>query len=241
MNKSAVAFTVKFIVFILLFILCAAMLWNFADRIEERSTPTEIEPIRRIIIDAGHGGQDGGAVGISGSVEKDINLSVALRMADIFNLCGVDYTMTRDDDFMLDLEGVSGSAKGRDIKSRLMIASNDPEALLVSVHTNSYPIEKYSGFQVFYSKNNPESRILAEALQSSAKRHLQPDNDREVKAAGSSIYLLHNSHNPTVLVECGFISNAAEEELLRDTKYQTSVAATICAGIMNHLNDQERT
>ncbi len=241
MNKSAVAFTVKFIVFILLFILCAAMLWNFADRIEERSTPTEIEPIRRIIIDAGHGGQDGGAVGISGSVEKDINLSVALRMADIFNLCGVDYTMTRDDDFMLDLEGVSGSAKGRDIKSRLMIASNDPESLLVSVHTNSYPIEKYSGFQVFYSKNNPESRILAEALQSSAKRHLQPDNDREVKAAGSSIYLLHNSYNPTVLVECGFISNAAEEELLRDTKYQTSVAATICAGIMNHLNDQERT
>ncbi len=241
MNKSAVTFTIKFIVFILLFILCAVMLWNAADRIDSKSAVSEITSKQTVIIDPGHGGQDGGAVGITGSVEKDINFSVALRMSDIFNLCGIDYIMTREDDIMLDLEGVSGSAKGRDIKSRVMIANNNPDALFVSIHTNSYPIEKYSGFQVFYSKNHPESLTLAESLQASARSYLQPDNDREVKPASSAIYLLHNSQSPTVLVECGFISNAAEEENLRDTKYQTSVAATICAGIMNHLNDQERT
>lgn len=235
MNKCAIAFTIKFILFILVFIFCALMLWNVADRLDTEDASSETAIKRTVIIDAGHGGPDGGAVGVSGSIEKDINLSVALRMSDIFNLCGIDYIMTRQDDRLLDLEGISGSAKGRDIKSRVSIANENPDALFVSVHTNSYPIEKYSGFQTFYSKNNPESRLIAEAIQASVQSYLQPDNDREIKQGSSAIYLLHNSSSPTVLAECGFISNVHEEELLRSTSYQTCVAATICAGIMEYL------
>ena len=235
MNKCAIVFTVKFVLFIILFILSALLLWNAADRLDSEDVSTEGTLKRTIVIDAGHGGPDGGAVGISGSVEKDINLSVALRMSDIFNLCGIDYIMTRDDDYLLDREGISGSMKGRDIKSRVSIANENPDALFVSVHTNSYPIEKYSGFQTFYSKNHPESRLLAESVQDAAQSYLQPDNDREIKPGSSAIYLLHNSKSPTVLAECGFISNAQEEELLRSTEYQTSVAATICAGIMEYM------
>lgn len=235
MNKCAIVFTVKFVLFILLFILSALVLWNAADRLDSEDVAAEGVLKRTVIIDAGHGGPDGGAVGISGSVEKDINLSVALRMSDIFNLCGIDYIMTRDNDILLDREGISGSMKGRDIKSRVSIANENPDALFVSVHTNSYPIEKYSGFQTFYSKNHPESRLLAESIQSAVQSYLQPDNDREIKPGSSAIYLLHNSYSPTVLAECGFISNTREEELLRRTEYQTSVAVTICAGIMEYM------
>lgn len=235
MNKCAIVFTVKFVLFIILFILSALMLWNAADRLDAEDASAEGVLKRTVIIDAGHGGPDGGAVGISGSVEKDINLSVALRMSDIFNLCGIDYIMTRDDDTLLEREGISGSMKGRDIKSRVSIANENPEALFVSVHTNSYPIEKYSGFQTFYSKNHPESRLIAESIQGAVQNYLQPDNDRKIKQGSSAIYLLHNSQSPTVLAECGFISNAGEEEMLRSTAYQSCVAATICSGIMEYL------
>ena len=235
MNKTAIGFTLKFILFAALFILCAVMRWNTADRLDARKASSDEISKRTVIVDAGHGGVDGGAVGVTGSVEKDINLSVALRMSDILKLCGVNCIMTREDDVILEREGIDGSVKGKDIKSRVAVANENPDALFVSVHMNSYPIEKYSGFQTFYSKNHPESRLLAESIQSSVRSCLQPDNDREIKAASSAIYLLHNAHSPAVLAECGFLSNIAEEELLRDTAYQSAVAATICAGIMNHL------
>lgn len=235
MNKNAVGFTVKFILFTLLFVLCAILMWSAADKLGAENAASEIETGRTVIIDPGHGGMDGGAVGITGSVEKDINFSVALRLSDLLKLCGIDHIMTRNDDTMLELEGTSGSAKGRDIKSRVLIANENPDALFISIHTNSYPIEKYSGFQVFYSKNDPESKILAEAVQGSCRSYLQTDNEREIKPSSSAIYLLHHAQSPAILVECGFISNTAEEAKLRDTAYQTSVAATICAGIMNHL------
>ena len=235
MNKTAIGFTLKFNLFTALFILCAVMLWNAADKLDSKNVSSDAISNRTVIIDAGHGGPDGGAVGISGSIEKDLNLSVALRMSDVLRLCGIDYIMTRDEDVILEREGIAGSAKGRDIKSRVAIANENPDALFVSVHMNSYPIEKYSGFQTFYSKNHPESRLLAESIQNAARSLLQPTNDREIKQGSSAIYLLHNSQTPTVLTECGFISNLAEEELLRDTAYQTSIAATICAGIMNYL------
>lgn len=210
-------------------------MWSAADKLGAENAASEIETGRTVIIDPGHGGMDGGAVGITGSVEKDINFSVALRLSDLLKLCGIDHIMTRNDDTMLELEGTSGSAKGRDIKSRVLIANENPDALFISIHTNSYPIEKYSGFQVFYSKNDPESKILAEAVQGSCRSYLQTDNEREIKPSSSAIYLLHHAQSPAILVECGFISNTAEEAKLRDTAYQTSVAATICAGIMNHL------
>lgn len=239
MNRRAVVFTVKFVIFIAAFLLCAVLLWTAAERLNTKSAVNEVEPRRVIVIDPGHGGMDGGAVGISGSIEKDINFSVALRLADLLKLCGVDHIMTRSDDIMLELEGTSGTAKGRDIKSRVMIANEDPDNILVSIHTNSYPIEKYSGFQVFYSRNAPESRMMAEAVQQSCRSYLQPSNDREIKEASAAIYLMHHVENPAILVECGFISNTAEEALLRENEYQTSVAATICAGLLEHLSVKE--
>lgn len=236
MNKRAIVFTVRFVIFIAVFILCAVMLWSASNKLGTKNAIKEIEPIRTVIIDPGHGGMDGGAVGVTGSIEKDINLSVALRLADLLKLCGIDHALTRSEDIMLEIEGTSGSAKGRDIKSRVKIADEKPDSILISIHTNSYPIEKYSGFQVFYSKNAPESKMIAEAVQRSCRSYLQTSNDREIKEASSAIYLMHHVMNPAILVECGFISNMAEETLLRETKYQTSVAATICAGLLEHLD-----
>lgn len=239
MNKKAALFTLKFIIFIMIFVLCAVMLWTISDKLTAQSTVAMSTPSRRIVIDPGHGGMDGGAVGISGSVEKDINLSVSLRLADLLLLCGVEHTLTRNDDFMLELDTSAGTAKGRDIKSRVMLANEDQSSILVSIHMNSYPIEKYSGLQVFYSRNSPESHMIAEAVRQSCRSLLQPSNERQSKPASSAIYLMHHTTNPAILVECGFLSNIAEEALLRENKYQTSVAATICAGLLAYLDEQE--
>lgn len=190
-----------------------------------------------IIIDAGHGGEDGGAVGTGGVLEKDLNLDIALTLGDMLSANGVPVFLTRDEDIMLydKNSDYRGRKKVLDLQARLKISLEHPGALFVSIHMNSFPQKQYSGLQVYYSKNNPRSRELAEIIQSTVREALQPENRRETKGAGSNIYLLHEMEGVSVMVECGFISNEAECAKLATPDYRQQLALALFCAIMEHI------
>jgi len=231
-------FIIKFIAFVAAFAACAALLILAASRIGTSDVfPVSVPPRRTVVVDPGHGGRDGGAVGIGGSVEKEIDLEITKRLAQLLALCGENTVMTRTGDEMLSLPGTTGNLKGRDIRSRIKIADGIENALLVSIHVNSYPVEKYRGMQVFYSPECEEGRAAALSVQNVCREYLQPENERKIKEAPASVYLLNHVKTPAILVECGFISNAEEESLLQDPAYRVKVAAVICSGILSHESE----
>lgn len=184
-----------------------------------------------IIIDAGHGGEDGGASSADGTKEKDLNLSVALNLGKLLESDGYSVIYTRADDSMLYTTS-EGSKKMQDLKNRLKIAKENEEAVFISIHMNKFTQEKYSGLQVFYSNNNKASEQLAKIIQTNTHDFQQNENNREIKAAGSNIYLLHNIKNPAVLVECGFLSNPKECEKLKDETYRKEIALVIYSSLI---------
>lgn len=186
---------------------------------------------KTVILDPGHGGQDSGAVGIGGSLEKELNLSVALTLRDLLTAMGCRVVMTREDDRLLYDESCDLPRKSQDLRTRLNYQEKYPNAVFVSIHMNKFPVEKYSGLQVYYSKNHEGSRALAESIRTAVRENLQPENSREIKAATSAIYILDRIQIPAVLVECGFLSNAAEEAKLRDRDYQKQLAAVLAATV----------
>ncbi len=194
----------------------------------------------RVVIDAGHGGEDGGTSGSDGTVEKDVNLKIALIVRDILASNGVGVVMTREDDRLLydaygDLSDYAGKKKVYDLRNRLRIAEEHPGAALVSIHMNAFSGKQYSGLQVYYSPNDAESARLAGLVQSTVRSYIQPDNDRETKRAGSSIYLLNRIKSPAVLIECGFLSNAEECGKLNDPAYCQALALAISSAIMEFI------
>ena len=196
---------------------------------------TDVDPVRTIIIDAGHGGFDGGAVGVGGLVEKEINLSVAQKLESMLAFLGYDTVMTRDEDEALGKEGESiHGRKVSDIKYRLSLLESAPDALLISVHQNFFG-GKAEGAQIFYGPINPESRSLAEMLQNGFKCLLQPENDRAAKPAGSNIYLLYHATRPAVMVECGFISNREEAAKLSEMEYQKKLCFVMASGLAEYM------
>ncbi len=196
---------------------------------------------KTVIIDAGHGGFDGGTSASDGTVEKDINLQIALKINDILNSMGIKTIMTRNDDTALNDPQLSTirQKKVSDIKNRLNLIEQTEEPVFVSIHQNHFTQEKYSGAQVFYSKNNPQSLSLAESIRFQLITVLQPDNTREIKQSGSEIYLLHHTKAPAVMVECGFLSNYNESQLLKNEEYQRKLAFTVAVGIVDFLNQTE--
>ena len=191
--------------------------------------------VRKIVIDAGHGGEDGGAVSKDGVMEKNINLSIAMQLSELLKAEGYEVTLTRTEDVSLHEEGTA-SVKGRkasDLKQRLKIMQEHPDAMFVSVHLNQFPDSSIWGAQVFYSPNNEESKALAESLQGSLKE-LQPDNKRVCKEADRNIYLLKKAECPAVIVECGFLSNPDEAAKLQSEDYQRQMAQTIFNGITTY-------
>ena len=237
MNIKAVWVTVKFALFTALLILCALLLHGLGKRLSiDQAVITNVSDAPVVVIDAGHGGEDGGAVGINGCIEKDLNLDIALILNDLLSASGIDTVMTRSEDIMLYDEAIPGKKKVQDVRKRVAIAEENENSLTVSIHMNTYPSPKYGGAQVYYSPNHTESSVLAKTVQDNLREHLQPDNSRETKAATSAIYLLHNVKTPAVLVECGFISNQAEAELLCTDTYRRKVACAIYASIIEYLN-----
>ena len=193
-------------------------------------------PAKKVLIDPGHGGEDGGAV-CGGVTEKDINLSVSLDTADLLFLCGFDVEMTRKTDDALSKDGANvKQRKYNDMKTRLEMYNSADNSAVISIHQNKFSDSASHGAQVFYSPNNEKSATLAQSLRHSLRSMLQPDNERECKAAGKDIYLLKNAENPAVIVECGFISNKNEREMLVTDEYQKQIALAVCTGFIDYYN-----
>ena len=198
-------------------------------------------PFACVVIDAGHGGEDGGASSAAGLVEKNVNLAVSFALRDLLEAAGVPVVMTRTEDVLLYDRNVDfqGRKKVLDLAARRLVAEKVAAevadgggvCLFISIHMNAFPQPRYSGMQVWYGAAHPLSAEVAGRIQSAAVA-IMPDNHRRIKAAGSNIYLLDRIQTPAVLVECGFLSNPAEAERLSREGYRYAVAAAVFAGVI---------
>ena len=181
-----------------------------------------------IVIDPGHGGEDGGATSCTGVLESQLNLEISLRLNDLLHLLGYDTRMIRQTDRSVYTKGVTLSEKKiSDLKERVKIVNETPNAVLISIHQNQFNDSRYSGAQVFYAKTTG-SDVLAKKLQDALVKHLNPGSNRKAKTA-ESVYLMKHIQVPGVLIECGFLSNPQEEALLRDAVYQKKLCAVIAS------------
>ena len=191
---------------------------------------TDAAPV--IILDAGHGGADSGAVGVNGSMEKDLNLSLSKDLAALLRLAGYTVIETRTDDSMLgEAEAQKGHRKQADLEGRLAVTEQYPNGVLISIHMNTFPTADCEGVQVWYSQNHAASKDWATAVQEGVSRTLQPSNHRRIKAATSGIYLLRHARIPAILIECGFLSTPEECERLCDPLYRRQLALVFFAAI----------
>lgn len=199
--------------------------WNQQENQEEVTT---------VVIDAGHGGIDPGKVGINDALEKDINLSIALKLKKYLEQQDIRVVMTRETDEGL-YEESDSNKKVRDMKNRLAIMEKTAPALTISIHQNSYPEESVSGMQVFYYETSTEGKALAEIMQQTMIESLKPQKERAAKA-NDTYYLLKKTTVPIVIVECGFLSNRAEADMLVSSDYQEKMAWAIHMGVLRYLN-----
>ncbi|MDE5854278.1 MAG: N-acetylmuramoyl-L-alanine amidase [Ruminococcus sp.] len=213
-----------------------------SEKMQSESIPTSLiseqEELPIIILDAGHGGFDGGCVSVEGVAEKGINLSILLRLRDLLKISGYKVEVTRDTDTSIHDDGIEGIAnqKSSDMDNRLELFNKYDNAVCISIHQNQFTDSFYNGAQMFYSGTNSKNETLAKSLQSSFQ-NLQPDNKREIKLCGKELFLCYYSENPTVMVECGFLSNPEEAALLNTEEYQQKVAMTIFSGLNNFVSE----
>lgn len=189
-----------------------------------------------IVIDPGHGGEDGGAVSVSGRAESAYNLEISGRLKDMLQLLGYQTRMTREKDISIYTKGETlARKKASDLKERVRIINDTPNALLLSIHQNHFPEERYSGPQVFYA-GTEGSEQLAKQLQTVLSSGLCPGSKRSAKKA-QGIYLMEHIGCTGVLVECGFLSNYREEAALRDPEYQKKVSSLIAVAVSQYLSN----
>jgi N-acetylmuramoyl-L-alanine amidase len=192
-------------------------------------------PGTTLVIDPGHGGEDGGAVSVAGQAESAVNLAIGLRLDALFHFCGVRTEMTRRTDVSLH-DGDCTTLRAKkvsDLHKRAAFVNGIPDATLISLHQNSFPQQKYHGTQVFFGKAEP-SRQMAENIQSRARQILDPGNTRAALPVAGSVYLMKQVTCPAILIECGFLSNPGEANLLKNEHYQTKVAYTIAAACLQY-------
>ena len=207
----------------------------FISEAESAAAGEGEKPLPVIIIDAGHGGRDGGAAADDGTLEKDLNLAVAKELCDLFEGAGYDTVMTRTEDVALGDENSSHKKLG-DLKARVELAKQFKNAIFISVHMNKFPVPKYSGLCVYFAKKTEGSAALAEDVRMVVATHLQKENGRQIKEAGSEIYVLDNAPCTAILVECGFLSNPSELALLKTEEYRKKVAACVFTATANYMS-----
>ena len=190
-----------------------------------------------IILDAGHGGEDPGAVANNGVMEKDLNLQLTLEIGKALEEKGYIVVYTRTDDRLLykEEENIKGIRKISDLKNRCEIAKRYPDSIFVSIHMNSFGSSKYSGLQVYYSNSNSKSQQLADLIQNKVIKDLQASNTRVIKP-GTDMYILENITNTAVLIECGFITNSEELKKLSEKEYQKQLSFSIVCGIIEYID-----
>lgn len=190
----------------------------------------------KIIIDAGHGGEDGGAVVQDNIVEKDINLAIAQKTNEFLSLLGFQTYMVRDSDKLIyDSDSkTQRQKKNSDLRNRLSLMNKFENCLYISIHQNKYEDSRIWGAQTFYSPNDEKSPILAEFIQSSIISLTQPNNKRTIKKTGTNVFVIYNATKPAIMVECGFMSNNDELLKLKDNNYQNQMSFSISNGILNY-------
>lgn len=227
-------------VFVCLFTVAVAFIAKAAQRtVLVDSFSVLQKPV--IIIDAGHGGEDGGTQSDDGVLEKDINLAISQKLNKILARYGFQTVMIRDSDKMIYDENASTvrNRKASDLHNRMDIMKKYPDCIFLSIHQNHFSESKYNGAQVFYCKNQANSKTLAESIQKSIVGSLQNENTRQIKPCTSSVYLIYNAVTTAVMVECGFLSNPEEAKKLTDNTYQYEMALAISKGVMNYLQQKE--
>lgn len=192
-----------------------------------------------VIVDAGHGAPDGGAIGSAGIPEKDLNLAVAKKLQQFLEQGGTNVLLTRsDDNGIYDISQSIKSKKKTDMINREKIMDESGADAFISIHMNKFSDSQYSGPQVFYSKNDERSEVLANQVQENLNEALLPESPRNIKKADSNIYLLKQAHLPAILVECGFLSNEEEQKKLIDDDYQKQIAWAIYCGVIKYFNEE---
>lgn len=197
-------------------------------------TSTNVAKTKCIVLDAGHGGEDGGAVSKSGIVEKDLNLAITLKVKELLEDSDIQVILTRDSDVMLSDNTSAKIAKRKveDINKRIEITNSSNADMLVSIHMNSFPKNYCKGWQIFYQENNSVGEEIAVLIQNNIKEVLQTQNNR-VPQSISNVKLVNKSKIPAIIVECGFLSNDEEAEMLTKEDYQDKIVQGICNGIVS--------
>ncbi len=233
--KTKNYFNILFLVMICLSIL--VLTDSSVDVMKRSESVTNSEKTKEklsVVVDAGHGGRDPGKVGVNGALEKDINLSIALKLRDLLELNDINVIMIREEDNGLYLESDSNK-KAVDMRKRVDIINNSKAVLAISIHQNSFTQESIKGAQVFYFTNSGEGKEFAEIMQNQLKKSIQDGNKRAAKA-NDSYYMLKKTQCPIVIVECGYLSNGSEAALLTDRNYQEKLAWAIHLGLLSYLN-----
>lgn len=213
------------------------LICNAYNRVSMETTENKVmgDSKYKVIIDAGHGGEDGGAEASDGTVEKDINLSIAKILRDMLLQGGFEVEMIRDEDVSVgdnSLQTVR-ERKRSDLEKRVELYNSDENNIVLSIHQNNFSQSQYSGTQIFYS-DNTESQELSEYIRQAIVGLMQPDNERQCKPADDSIYVLRNAKVPAIIIECGFLSNPQELEKLKDYEYQKELAFAIYMGFVEY-------
>lgn len=230
--------------FSLIFMVGTAFLWLLLFDLYRESSVATIVPSQfdehLLILDAGHGGEDGGAVSPSGALESNINLAVVKRMDGVLGLFGVRTFLLREEDISLhDSNAQTLRQKKRsDLLNRVFMVEAQANSTMISIHQNSYPDGRYSGAQAFYAPTEG-SRILAQTMQEALRRALDPRNNRLEKQIPDTIFLMNHITCPAVLVECGFLTNPQEEQLLCSGGYQTKMATVLAGGYLRWITQEE--
>lgn len=236
------AFTVCFaVIFVSVLVVCSSPLLR-----ENKETAAYLADAERkdeprlpvIVIDPGHGGEDGGASS-DGVCEKDINLGIALDLAALCRAAGLEYRLTRSEDVML-YDTDKPSRKMQDLANRLKL-TEDCDCIFISIHQNKFPQPSCRGAQVYYSGNDENSKKLALAIQTAVCENLQSENTRQIKKAGSEIFVLDRAEVPAVLVECGFLSNKDDLSLLLSKDYRKKLACVLYSAILCYLAQTNQT
>ncbi|WP_448900783.1 N-acetylmuramoyl-L-alanine amidase [Eubacterium sp.] len=192
-----------------------------------------IQTRKTVIIDPGHGGIDVGTVGIDGSLEKNINLSISLDLYDFLMVSGINAVLTRDGDYEVYRAGEKRTKS--DLYNRMDYINSVPDSILISIHQNHFENEAEWGTQIWYSPNDEKSPTIADKILNSVKKNIQPENKRINKKSDDSYYILYKAQKPSVMVECGFVSNENENKRLQDKEYQRDMAYSVLTGICEEV------
>lgn len=228
-RKTALVYLITSIALMVCVKICSAAVTTFAEQ-----APTQRENC--IVIDPGHGGEDGGAVSCSGIPESTYNLEISCKLNDLLNLMGYQTLLIRDSDISVYKAGETlAQKKASDLKERVRIVNETNGAVLVSIHQNYFGDSRYSGAQVFYAQTEG-SEQLAKELQAEFLSTLNPGSRRQAKQS-KGIYVMERIQRPGILVECGFLSNPQEERKLREAPYQKMLSAVIASTLSRYLSN----